>query len=63
MIGEITKFIQSYNSKIEFNPGRLEEIRERLGRLSLLRKSMADPLTPSSPTGSALGLSFPLRRI
>jgi DNA repair protein RecN (Recombination protein N) len=38
IIGEVEKFIQSYNSKIEFNPGRLEEIRERLGRLAMLKK-------------------------
>ena len=38
IIGEVTKFIQNYNSKIEFNPERLEEIRERLGQLSLLKK-------------------------
>jgi DNA repair protein RecN (Recombination protein N) len=27
IVGELTKFIQSYNSKIEFNPERLEQIR------------------------------------
>lgn len=38
IIGELTKFIQSYNSKIEFNPEQLEQIRERLGHLALLKK-------------------------
>ena len=38
IVGEMTKFIQSYNSKIEFNPERLEQIRERLGQLALLKK-------------------------
>lgn len=38
IIGELTKYIQSYNSKIEFNPERLEQIRERLGQLTLLKK-------------------------
>ena len=38
IVSELTKFIQSYNSKIEFNPERLEQIRERLGQLSLLKK-------------------------
>jgi len=38
IISEVTKFLQQYNSRIEFNPERLEEIRERLGRLSLLKK-------------------------
>jgi DNA repair protein RecN (Recombination protein N) len=38
IISEVAKFIQSYNSKIEFNPDRLEQIRERLGKLALLKK-------------------------
>ena len=38
IISEVTKFIQSYNARIEFNPERLEEIRLRLGQLSLLKK-------------------------
>jgi len=29
-VGETASFLQDYNSRIEFNPGRLEEIRERL---------------------------------
>ncbi len=38
IISEVAKFIQSYNSKIEFNPERLEQIRDRLGKLALLKK-------------------------
>jgi DNA repair protein RecN (Recombination protein N) len=38
LIDEVTKYVQQYNSKIEFNPGRLEEIRSRLGQLALLKK-------------------------
>lgn len=38
IISEVTKFIQSYNARIEFNPERLEQIRLRLGQLSLLKK-------------------------
>ncbi len=38
IISEVTKFIQSYNARIEFNPERLEHIRLRLGQLSLLKK-------------------------
>jgi DNA repair protein RecN (Recombination protein N) len=44
IIGELTKFIQSYNSKIEFNPERLEQIRERLGQLTLLKKKYGGSL-------------------
>ncbi len=38
IVDELTKLLQNYNAKIEFNPERLEQIRERLGQLSLLKK-------------------------
>ena len=44
IVGELTKFIQSYNSKIEFNPERLEQIRERLGQITLLKKKYGGAL-------------------
>ena len=38
VIEELAKFLQGYNAMIEFNPGRLEEIRERLAQFSRLKK-------------------------
>jgi DNA repair protein RecN (Recombination protein N) len=38
IVSELAKLVQGYASRIEFNPERLEEIRERLGALSLLKK-------------------------
>lgn len=38
IVQELAKFIQQYNSRIEFNPERLENVRERLGQLTLLKK-------------------------
>ncbi|MDO8549884.1 MAG: DNA repair protein RecN [Ignavibacteria bacterium] len=38
IINEIANNIRSYSSKIEFDPEKLEEIRERLGAISLLKK-------------------------
>jgi len=38
LIQEMVSSFQSYVSKIEFNPERLEEIRERLGLFTLLKK-------------------------
>jgi DNA repair protein RecN (Recombination protein N) len=38
VVDELSKLVQKYNTTIEFNPDRLEEIRERLGALSLLKK-------------------------
>jgi DNA repair protein RecN (Recombination protein N) len=43
-VDEIAKFIQSYNSRIEFNPDLLEELRERLGSLILLAKKYGGSL-------------------
>ncbi len=38
IVNEIAKFLQGYNSRIEFDPERLEQLRDRLGQLSLLKK-------------------------
>ncbi len=38
IVDEITSFVQNYNSRIEFNPDRLEFIRERLHMLNRLKK-------------------------
>jgi DNA repair protein RecN (Recombination protein N) len=38
IVQELAKFLQHYNSRIEFNAERLEQIRERLGHLTLLKK-------------------------
>ena len=44
IVSELAKFIQQYNSGIEFNPERLEELRNRLGRISLLKKKYGGSL-------------------
>lgn len=44
IVDELAKFIQRYNSRIEFNPERLEEIRTRLGQLALLKKKYGGSL-------------------
>jgi len=38
VVSELARFIQSYNARVEFNPERLEELRDRLGRLALLKR-------------------------
>jgi len=38
IVEELAKQVQNYAARIEFNPERLEKIRERLGALSLLKK-------------------------
>jgi len=44
VVSELAKFIQSYHSQIEFNAERLEHLRERLGRLALLKKKYGGSL-------------------
>ncbi|MGB6648950.1 MAG: AAA family ATPase, partial [Bacteroidota bacterium] len=38
IVSELARFIQRYNAGVEFNPQKLEQLRERLGQLSLLKK-------------------------
>jgi DNA repair protein RecN (Recombination protein N) len=58
IVGELTKFIQSYNSKIEFNPERLEQIRERLGQLALLKKKYGGSLNAVIAHREKIGREF-----
>lgn len=44
IIDELAKFLHSYNSKIEFKPERLEEIRNHLGNMTLLKKKYGGSL-------------------
>jgi DNA repair protein RecN (Recombination protein N) len=44
IVEELSKFVQQYSSKIEFNPERLEEIRNRLGALTMLKKKYGGTL-------------------
>jgi DNA repair protein RecN (Recombination protein N) len=44
IVNELAKFIQQYNSRIEFNPERLEEIRNRLGNITMLKKKYGGAL-------------------
>ncbi|MBI2428541.1 MAG: DNA repair protein RecN [Ignavibacteriales bacterium] len=44
IVDEISKQVQNYASRIEFNPDRLEVIRERLGALTMLKKKYGGTL-------------------
>ncbi|HEX9005716.1 MAG TPA: DNA repair protein RecN [Bacteroidota bacterium] len=44
VVSELAKFIQGYNARVEFNPERLEELRERLGRITMLKKKYGGSL-------------------
>lgn len=44
IVNELAKFIQSYNARVEFNPERLEVLRDRLGHLAMLKKKYGGSL-------------------
>lgn len=44
IVSEVAKFLQDYNARIEFNPERLEEIRQRLGELEFLKRKYGGSL-------------------
>ena len=60
IVEELSKFIQSYNSKIEFNNEKLEEIRERLGQFSLLKKKYGGTLESLLEHRRRIGEEFSL---
>jgi len=44
IVNELAKFVQGYNARVEFAPERLEQLRERLGRLAFLKKKYGGAL-------------------
>jgi len=44
IVSELAKFVQGYNARIEFQPDHLEQLRERLGRISHLKKKYGGSL-------------------
>jgi DNA repair protein RecN (Recombination protein N) len=44
VVGELAKVIQAYNARVESNPERLAQMRERLGKLSHLKKKYGGSL-------------------
>ena len=60
IVSEVAKFIQTYNSKIEFNPERLEQIRDRLGRLALLKKKYGGTVDTVLEHRAKIGKEFAL---
>lgn len=60
IVSELAKFIQQYNSRIEFNPERLEQIRERLGQLTLLKKKYGGSIETILIHRDRIGTEFSL---
>jgi len=60
IVDELAKFIQSYNSHIEFKPERLEHIRDRLGHLALLKKKYGGSLDAVVEHRAGIGREYEL---
>lgn len=60
LISEVSKFIRDYNSRIEMDPVRLEEIRERLGALNLLKKKFGGSIKSVLEHRKKIGDEFDL---
>lgn len=60
IVDELSKAVQSYNAKIEFNPERLEELRERLGSISMLKKKYGGTLDALLSYRAKIGEEFAL---
>ncbi len=59
-VQEIAQFLQRYNSRIEFDPLRLENLRNRIGELSLLKKKYGGTVEAIIEHRSAIGQEFDL---
>jgi DNA repair protein RecN (Recombination protein N) len=60
IVSELAKFVQHYNAAIEFSPERLEELRNRIGRLSLLKKKYGGSLEHVMQYRKDIGSQFDL---
>jgi DNA repair protein RecN (Recombination protein N) len=60
IVSEITKFIQNYNSRIEFDPDKLENIRNRIGALTLLKKKYGGTIKSVIDHRTKIGEEFSL---
>jgi DNA repair protein RecN (Recombination protein N) len=60
IVSEITKYIQNYNSRIEFDPEKLENIRNRIGALTLLKKKYGGTIESVIEHRKKIGKEFSL---
>ncbi len=60
VIQEVTNVLQDYNAHLEFNPERLEAIRERLGELDHLKRKYGGSLTAVLAHREEIGRTYRL---
>ena len=59
---EATQFLQDYNARIEFNPERLDEIRERLGELDYLERKYGGTVEAVLAYREEIGTTYALAK-
>ena len=59
---EATQFLQDYNARIEFNPERLDEIRERLGELDYLERKYGGTVEAVLAYREEIGATYDLAK-
>ena len=59
---EATQFLQDYNARIEFNPERLDEIRERLGELDYLERKYGGTVEAVLAYRAEIGRTYDLAK-
>lgn len=60
VVSELARFIQAYNARVEFTPERLEELRDRLGRLALLKRKFGGTIESTIAHRAAIGQELAL---
>jgi DNA repair protein RecN (Recombination protein N) len=60
VLKEAMQFLQDYNARIEFNPERLDEIRERLGELDYLERKYGGTIEAGLAHREEIGAAFEL---
>ena len=60
IVTELAKFLQDYNARIEFNPDRLEVIRDRLGDLENLKRKYGGSLNAVLEYRKEIGVKYDL---
>jgi DNA repair protein RecN (Recombination protein N) len=60
VVDEATKFLQDYNARIEFNPERLDGIRERLGQIEHLKRKYGGSLEAVVAHREEIGRTYDL---
>ncbi|MEM6327474.1 MAG: DNA repair protein RecN [Bacteroidota bacterium] len=62
VLKEAMQFLQDYNARIEFNPERLDEIRERLGELDYLGRKYGGTIEAVLAHREEIGAAFQLAK-